>query len=243
MPYLEQGNLYEVSDVVLQYHGMLDSSIQAQESFYYCPTRRSPPQLSVSGDGRGHIPHRPGALADYAIGTGDGSAVPWWATAPGGGNGFARSTHIFDPPPVRLSGKWSGSTPFLRYKDWKIVRKIQHVTDGLSNTLLAGEKYVHAGHWGEGAWGDNTFYNDDSGKVTFRMAGSGFPIVLSPDDRTITASTAVGSFGSQHKGACACLPWATAACGKSILASTRSCWDICPTSATVKSSPITKRPF
>ena len=32
------------------------------------------------------------------------------------------------------------------------------------------------------------------------MAGPGFPIVPCPDDRTITASTAVGSFGSQHKG-------------------------------------------
>ncbi len=198
MPFIEEQNLHEVSNVEFQYYGRPDSSIQTQVSFYYCPSRRSPPQLSVSGDGRGSTPHRPGALNDYAMCAGDGSAIPWWATTPGGGNGFARSTHVFNESAVYHSGTISGSDPNIKYTGWKIFRSFRHVTDGLSKTLMAGEKYAHAAHLGEGAWGDHSFYNDDSGRVVFRVAGPGFSIVQSRLDDTIPAGIATHSFGSDH---------------------------------------------
>ena len=109
------------------------------------PSRRTPPQLSVSGDGRHQIPHRPGALNDYAMCAGDGTAIPLYYTTPGGGNGFARSTHIFEPnnSHVQWSGTISGSTPNITYTGWRIFRSFEDVSDGLSNTLMAGDKYVH----------------------------------------------------------------------------------------------------
>ena len=199
MPYLEQGNLYQVSNVEFQYYGLPDSTIQTQVSFYYCSSRRSPPQLSVSGDGRASIPHRPGALNDYAMCAGDGSANPWFR-GPWGGNGMARNTRVLnaDGSVGELSGKWIGQTPNLRYTGWKIQRSFQDVTDGLSNTLMAGDKYVHPQHWGEGNWGDHSFYNDDTGIVVFRSAGPGFPIVRSLVDHTISAEVSRYSFGSYH---------------------------------------------
>ena len=197
MPFLEQRSLYEISNLECQYHALLDSTIQTQVSFYYCPSRRSPPQLSVSGDGRGPVPHRPGALADYAMCGGDGSAIPFYATDPPGGNGFARSTHTFTSEP---SGVHVGQTPNLKYTGWSIRRSFQDVTDGLSNTLMAGDKYVDPQHWGEGGWGDQSFYNDDGGPSEQRVAGPGFPLVRLRSESTISVEVAKWSFGSYHSG-------------------------------------------
>ena len=199
MPFLEQSNLYGVSSAEQQYHGLPDSSIQAQVSFYYCPSRRAPPQLSVSGDSRGHVRHRPGALNDYAMCAGDGSAIPWWNTNPHGGNGFARSAHrVLGNGTIEPSGVHRGSTPNLSYTGWEIFRTFDDVSDGLSNTLLAGEKYVHPRHWGEGTWGDHSFYNDDSGIVVMRVAGPGYSIVRSISNLIIPPAVAKNSFGSYH---------------------------------------------
>ena len=201
MPYLEQGNLYQTSNVEWQYYGLRDSSIQTQVSFYYCPSRRSPPQLSVTGDGRGTVPHRPGALADYALNGGDGVHIPWYQ-GPWGGNGMGRNTRIGLPNGGLgpTSGTLVGQTPHLHYSGWEIQRTFEEVTDGLSNTLLAGDKYIRPLNLGEGGWGDNSFYNDDHGAVHSRIAGPGFPIVRSPNDPIIISDVAEWSFGSFHNG-------------------------------------------
>ena len=211
LPYIEEGALYELGDISRQYYGQPDEVIRQQIPIYYCPSRRSPPQLSVSGDGRGGIPHRPGALADYAMNAGDGSGVDrWWNTDPPGGNGMARTTHYFNvyPPSAHIfitpSGKLFGSTPNMTYKGWKHFREFKHVTDGLSHTFLAGEKYVHPEHWGKSAWGDSSFRNDDAGAaaVVFRQAGPGFPLVTAAQQYTIPPTTAAASFGGEHPGVC-----------------------------------------
>lgn len=201
MPYVEQQQLHDIVSVEYQYHGLPDSSIQAQVNFYYRPARRSPPQLSVSGDERRSFPHRPGALSDYTMCAGDGTATPWWLTIPGGGNGFARSTHVFygQHGAYYLSGRLSGSEPNVRYTGWKIFRAFRHVTDGLSRTLMAGEKYVPITHRGEGQWCDNSYYNDD-GSVVASVAGPAHPIVHPNQDASITPEDDTCRFGSNHLG-------------------------------------------
>src|SRR5690606_16092177 len=59
-------------DDTLSYHYQPIENIQVQVGVYLCPTRRAPPQLSIEGDKRGGVDHRPGALADYAVSIGDG---------------------------------------------------------------------------------------------------------------------------------------------------------------------------
>jgi len=200
LPYLEQQELYDQAPVDRQYFVMPDAVIRQQVPFYYCPTRRSPPQLSVSGDSRGHVGHRPGALTDYAMCAGDGFYNPWYA-APGGGNGMSRTTHNFDHSPVVLNGTLGGSAPVnLTYTGWKIRRKFRDVTDGLSNTLLAGEKYLNPNHMGKKIYGDSSFYSDDRNFICNRMAGPGMPMAKKSQDNTVPANTIANSFGSWHEG-------------------------------------------
>src|SRR5262245_983744 len=51
-PYIEQDPLYRQWNLTLRYtyYRHPASVVGAQVSIYYCPSRRSPPQLSVSGD-------------------------------------------------------------------------------------------------------------------------------------------------------------------------------------------------
>ena len=206
LPYLEQGPLYETFDMERTYYVQPLDAIQTQVPFYYCPSQRSPPQLSKSGDGRGSIPHRPGALNDYALCGGDGTYVPWYnEDGVFGGNGFAVSTQTgtvgargwtgtFDPP-------WTGGDmTHTRYFGWKLLKSFKSIQDGLSNTIMAGEKHVHPQHMGESAYGDSSCYNADSPRVTQRLAGPSFPIVRNPEDSTVPASTLQWSFGSSHDG-------------------------------------------
>ena len=196
MPYLEQSALYGAFDLERTYYMQRLEVIQTQVSFYYCPSRRSPPQLSVSGDGRGTVPHRPGALDDYAMCGGDGRFVPFYNNPDGSynGNGFSRHAGI---------GVLTGRNPDWIFTNWIIQRSFREVEDGLSNSLLAGEKHVHPDHMGEGNYGDSSFYSGDSSRITNRLAGPGFPIVRRPNDNTIPFSTLQWSFGSSHNsGSC-----------------------------------------
>src|SRR5262249_28675706 len=71
-PYLEEGTVAQNWDKEKSYYFQPLENIQTQVGVYLCPTRRSPPQLSVGGDYRGSVAHRAGALSDYAVSLGDG---------------------------------------------------------------------------------------------------------------------------------------------------------------------------
>lgn len=67
-------------------------------------------------------------------------------------------------------------------------------TDGLSNTLLAGEKHVPQGYFGVGWW-DCSTYNGDYFTCSTRSAGPSYPLA-----RTRTESG--WKFGSYHPSIC-----------------------------------------
>ena len=197
MPQLELGNLYEVSNIETQYYGLPDSSIRTQVPLYFCPSHRRAPQLSKTGDTRGSVPHRPGALTDYAMCVGDGTVYP---PPMDGCNGISRPTYTWDGSQVERTGVFSGSEPNLAYTNWTPLRSFSDVRDGLSNTLMAGEKHVFSGHEGEIEYGDNSFYNDDSYSAASRFAGPGDPLAKSPIDPSIADADRKWIFGSYHPG-------------------------------------------
>ncbi len=77
--------------------------------------------------------------------------------------------------------------------DGKGIRFLQ-IKDGLSNTLLVGEKHVPFGKFGVGGW-DCSMYNGANWFCSMRSAGYGFPIAQSINDPN-------WRFGSYHRYVC-----------------------------------------
>jgi prepilin-type N-terminal cleavage/methylation domain-containing protein len=115
LPYLELGNLYNNSDF---------NAVRAQPiKYYFCPTRRKP-TTRLSSD----TSSQRNALNDYAI--------PVWGASGGGIN-------------QQCWGLPNNSTYDVRHDSCIFVRAVNgqvgrppDVTDGLSNTMMFGEKFV-----------------------------------------------------------------------------------------------------
>lgn len=199
MPYLELQNLQDVVDIERSAYDMPATVLELQVLAYYCPGRRSAPQISTNGASRaGHGPTK-GAMCDYAICGGDGTISPWYGDTSSSPNGISQTTHAWGRLPYNLSGDMVGSDPLWRYKGWKCERTFTDVRDGLSNTLLIGEKHVHPDHQGDYVYGDGTFFNDDSSMTMTRLAGPSFPLARSSTD-PVAPDRAIGTFGSWHSG-------------------------------------------
>ncbi len=74
--YIEQINLARQWHPLHAYPYQPLENLQMQTPLYYCPSRRSPPQLSVEFDFGGRT-HPPGALSDYAGCCGDDGSATW----------------------------------------------------------------------------------------------------------------------------------------------------------------------
>ncbi|HTU93969.1 MAG TPA: DUF1559 domain-containing protein [Gemmataceae bacterium] len=182
LPYIEQGNLYAQWDLAQIYYDQSDLARLTQVPIYFCPSRRStlsPPGHSISGDQNDDIgpvlgPFVPGGLGDYATCTGtdncDGTDCDGQAY-----NGAFRSL-------VNQYGQQLGTVSFAQ------------ITDGLSNTLFAGDKHVLLGYFGCGVL-DCSLYNGDYWMCSSRSASPNYPIAQTPTDPVI-------GFGGYHTNIC-----------------------------------------
>lgn len=71
-------------------------------------------------------------------------------------------------------------------------RRLTDFPDGLSNTLLVGEKQVPMGKEGIGAW-DCSTYNGENYQCSSRGAGRAHPLTTDPRNLDV-------AFGSRHMG-------------------------------------------
>ncbi len=169
LPQLEQDNLYRLWDINQTYYDQSASARQTGVKGYFCPSRRtSRDGLSVFGDTPpirpDDYPMFPGALADYAVVVDpSGSDVPDIVN-PGVNGAFKMGTGV-------------------RFADF---------SDGMSNTLLVGEKHVPQSKNGVGWW-DCSAYNGNYGKCSNRAASRYFPLTTNPNDTG-------WKFGSRHTG-------------------------------------------
>jgi prepilin-type N-terminal cleavage/methylation domain-containing protein len=208
LPYIEQGNFGRMWDPTRWYYDQgatvaEGNAIRAiSVTIFFCPTRRtanSDPKLSITGDRpdipfAGSLSHYPGALGDYACSVGNDMGADYNANGTGGNGAIvlARLPHLHtvNSLPPRLA-PWKSQTPFAA------------ITDGLSHTLLVGEKYLKPDTFGinvpanlSANFGDGSIYNGDHPWVISRVAGVGHPIARGIGDAFVS------QFGSWHSGVC-----------------------------------------
>lgn len=190
--YLEESALRGRWDPVKSFHYQPIENIQAQVATYYCPTRRRPPQLSVSGDNRGPVAHRPSALGDYAGVAGDGK-IHDWPVPLANGSFVHGGPYSATGDPNQNCG---GSDPDFRFNGVTYGLSFKKITDGLSHTIFVGEKHVREGQFGVGDFADSSIYNPDFADVVVRWAGPNFGLSRGPLDNKTDV------FGSYHPDIC-----------------------------------------
>ena len=215
LPFIEQDNVYRLWDIQLRYYeqngppGSPVDPCQYNISTYFCPSRRGVPgtpsapmpkasDLAPGGEPRG------GGMSDYAnCGGTDGSSGALiegggWLTMPPGTNLDSLSPI---PPLGTRCLSFSSRTNFAS------------ITDGLSNTLLVGEKYIFPADLPGNGTDGSVFSSGNGQENTFRrfVGNNGAsPPILRPLVATIQDpghdangnQWADKAFGSWHPGLC-----------------------------------------
>lgn len=189
MPYLEQQTTYKRWDIRRTYWMQSPGMVETQFPFYFCPSRRGIGLLSINGDNRGALPHRPGGLTDYAVCGGDGTDPLAFDPATAKGALLGTDTSL-----TPKNGVVIGVNPTYVYQDWKSLTSFKSIVDGTSNTLLIGDKHLNPNGFGQKVFGDNSAYNDDHRHNCERYAGVGYGIARTP------VESYNQQFGSWHVG-------------------------------------------
>jgi prepilin-type N-terminal cleavage/methylation domain-containing protein len=193
-PYLEEANVAQLWDPEKSFHFQPIENLQVQVPVYLCPTRRAPPQLSIEGDSRGSVKHRPGALSDYAVSIGDGEDFQ----GDGGGNSEDTSGNP-NGAFRRQQAICYGFDPNLLFKGtYGSTMSFKKIVDGLSKTIFVGEKHLTEEGFGKKNWDDNSVYNPDFHRTIARYGGPKAPLALSQQENIPPLS----NFGSWHSGIC-----------------------------------------
>ncbi len=200
LPYLEQQAAADLWDMKKGYYDQTAKARQFAHSLYYCPSRRSGPALSVQGDNinPNATPSQniPGAVGDYAGVCGDFGGIAHDKPCCYGFEGTLGSPTESNGVIVTARGK-AGMGASVIEEGLTSAR----IRDGLSNTLMLGERHVHQEGFGHRtlngiAYGDGSIYNGDHNSF-YAPAGPGFGLARGPQH-----SAGVSQFGSSHPGTC-----------------------------------------
>jgi prepilin-type N-terminal cleavage/methylation domain-containing protein len=170
LPYLEQKNLYDRFDIRARYADQDPNVVQQGPRELYCPSRRTVGDLSRFESAGEPV----GTVGDYAgnAGTSFSFVGDAWSSFDLEVDGVINSGLSAMNPVVgnRLTGRPKGRYRFVS------------IRDGLSNTILVGEKAVARDYMGEpGGWGDGAIYNGEEPGTVVRLGGLGLGIDPRPE--------------------------------------------------------------
>ncbi len=192
LPFMEGSSEYQQWDLDRSYYHPVNALPRAHTiPSFVCPSRR-PVGITLEADrDNANDPHAAGAVGDYAGNAGTGVSDYWQSTT----NGVILSSFVFNLPA-------ESRDDYERY-DSRI--KFKSIVDGLSKTLLAGEKHfpLQAKNY------DGSIYNGDNVNNFARVGGRIVPLALGPTDDAncsrapgCDSPCACDSFGSWHPGVC-----------------------------------------
>lgn len=168
-PYLEQRTLYDRFDIRARYADQDPELVRLAPRELICPTRRSQGALSRFESSGEPI----GVVGDYAgnAGTSFSFVGDAWSSFDMEVDGVINSGLSALNPVVagRLTGRPKG-----RYR-------FANIRDGLSNTIMVGEKAVSRDYMGQpGGWGDGAMYNGEEPGTAVRLGGLGLGLSTNP---------------------------------------------------------------
>lgn len=219
LPYMEQANVSNLWTFTDLYSSTTNARGRATPiKSYYCPSRRGPnvePTLSRQEDVR---PGDSGPPPDF---TGPFSDARFLGTnnppGPTGDYAGCVGTVIAFPEDNRTATTgfiWSGQQANGMFAqgfivagttEWHSNTAFRMVTDGLSNTFMAGEKHVPKGMFGRAKVGDGSIFNGVWTTYSGRLAGLNDPIAKGPTDltqSTVNDAFYARRFGSWHPNSC-----------------------------------------
>lgn len=209
MPYMEQGNISQLWTFNQFYSSATNAAGRTlQVKSYYCPSRRGPQTTPNVNKQEDVIPadatpppdfpgpgtdarfsgnnNPPGALGDYAANVGTvaaiGTSTPFLWSGQNANGAFAQGL-------LNADGSFRSHTAF------------RVITDGLSNTFLAGEKHVPIGMFGRNKVGDGSIYNGVWTTYSGRLVGPNDPPAQNPKDvsrSVLNDAFYARRFGSYH---------------------------------------------
>jgi prepilin-type N-terminal cleavage/methylation domain-containing protein len=176
LPYIEQQPLYDQWKRGSAFHQLDAAAQQTAVPLYFCPSRRGATEGTrglafAQRGGCTNMQGSLGSLGDYAASIGT-TGTDYPVTVP-------------DGPAVLPNGA---------YQFAKGLRFSADFPDGLSNTILLGEKHVPRGSYGAYPW-DCSIYDGHNPTCHVRAGGPDFPIAIVPTDPG-------WKFGSVHPGLC-----------------------------------------
>ena len=197
LPMVEGDNAYDLWNTRQSYyHAINRKARSAVIPIYTCPSRRAAADLTegADADNAGEA-HNPGAPSDYAGSAGENVGIDWWNTSDAG-TGMIISQ-------IGLADERNRNS---RDVAWHSKISFRSVADGLSQTLLAGEKHVPLGAIGF----DGSGFNSDDLVNCARVAGRLAPIALGPKDLATCGNrkapngiiNSCDNFGSYHPSVC-----------------------------------------
>lgn len=170
LPYIEQESLFNMAKgspgwpVPAAKRTLIGQMNEVIVPAFFCPSRRAPMLKEISSYYHTHSyfnadapASRKASVTDYAANIGSFDLYPWWATW------TTYSGAV--PPPSSVTKLWDG---IVFYRSEVAMAE---VTDGTSNTYMAGEKYMCAEYYTTpGDLGDDegclNGYNPDQQRLT-----------------------------------------------------------------------------